>query len=221
MVLSYSLKYLSRCYSEDILYMWLKSIISWHQVKEIILDNLGEPGPLSCKASRTELNFPKGKEIPLWATASACGESSCAESSSLPFLTIAHLMVLHFSSSPSVQFSSQSCPTLCNPMDCSLPGFPVHHHSPKLAQTHIHQVSDAIQTSHPLSSLLLLPSIFPSIRVFSNESVLRMSQFTLTLCKLIPCNNSPNRSLQKILLLWFQHHHTKIPHDSPWWVYEQ
>ena len=74
---------------------------------------------------------------------------------------------------PSVQFSSfaQSCPTLCNPMDCSTPGFPVHHQLPELAQTHVHQVGGAIQPSHPL---LLPPSIFPSIRVFSNESVLRI-----------------------------------------------
>ena len=54
----------------------------------------------------------------------------------------------------SVQFSSvtQSCPTLCNPMDCSTPGFPVHHQLPDLAQTHVHWVGDAIQLSHPLSS---------------------------------------------------------------------
>ena len=55
---------------------------------------------------------------------------------------------------------------LCDPMDCSTPGFPVLHHLPKLAQTHVHWVSDAIQPSHPLLSLFLLPSIFPSIRVF-------------------------------------------------------
>ena len=66
----------------------------------------------------------------------------------------------------------QSWPTLYHPMDCSTPGFPVLHHLPELAQTHVHWVSDAIQPSHPLSSLLLLPSIFPSIRVFSNESTL-------------------------------------------------
>ena len=53
----------------------------------------------------------------------------------------------------SVQFSSvtQSCPTLCNPMDCSTPGFPVYHQLPELAQTHVHWVSDATQPSHPLS----------------------------------------------------------------------
>ena len=74
----------------------------------------------------------------------------------------------------SVQFSSvaQSCLTLCNLMDCSTPGFPDHHQLPELAQTQVHWVGDAIQPSHPLSSLLVLPSIFPSIRIFSNESVL-------------------------------------------------
>ena len=81
-----------------------------------------------------------------------------------------------------VQFSSvtQSCPTRWDSMDCRMPGFPVHHQLPELAQTHVHQVSDIIPPSHPLSShhlilchpLLLLPSIFPSIKVPSNESVL-------------------------------------------------
>ena len=67
---------------------------------------------------------------------------------------------------------AQLCPILCHPMDCSTPGFPVLHHLSDFAQTHAHWVGDAIQPSHPLSSLLLLPSIFPSIRVFSNESAL-------------------------------------------------
>ena len=52
----------------------------------------------------------------------------------------------------SVQFSSQSYPTLCNPIDCSTPVFPVHQQLPGLAQTHVHQVDDASQSSHPLSS---------------------------------------------------------------------
>ena len=59
-------------------------------------------------------------------------------------------------------------------MDCSTPGFPVHHQLPELAQTHVHRVSDVIQPSHPLLSLPLLPSILPSIRVFSSESVLHI-----------------------------------------------
>ena len=52
------------------------------------------------------------------------------------------------------QFGSvtQSCPVLCDPMDCSTPGLPVHHQLPELAQTHVHQVGGAIQPSHPLSS---------------------------------------------------------------------
>ena len=76
----------------------------------------------------------------------------------------------------SVQFSSvaQSCPTLCDPMNCSTPGLPVHHQLPESTQTHVHRVGDAIKPSHPLSSPCLLPSIFPSIRVFSNELALRI-----------------------------------------------
>ena len=71
-------------------------------------------------------------------------------------------------------FSSvtQSCPTLCDPMDCSTPGLPVHHQLPEFTQTHVHGVGDAIQPSHPLSSPSPPASIFTSIRVFSNESVL-------------------------------------------------
>ena len=53
-----------------------------------------------------------------------------------------------------------------------MPGLPVHHQLLEYTQTHVHRVSDAIQPSHPLLSLLLLPSIFPSIRVFSYESAL-------------------------------------------------
>ena len=69
---------------------------------------------------------------------------------------------------------AQSCLTLCSPMDCSTPGFPALHQLPEFAQALVHRVGDAIQPSHPLSPLLLLPSIFPSIRVFSKESALRI-----------------------------------------------
>ena len=64
-------------------------------------------------------------------------------------------------------FSSvtQSCPTLCNPMNRSMPGLPVHHQLPEFTQTHVHRVG---------CPLLLLPLIPPSIRVFSNESTVRM-----------------------------------------------
>ena len=59
-------------------------------------------------------------------------------------------------------------------MNHSTPGLPVHHQLPESTQTHVHRVGDAIQTSHPLLSLLLLPPIPPSIRVFFNESALHM-----------------------------------------------
>ena len=78
--------------------------------------------------------------------------------------------------SPHIQFSSvlQLCLTLCNPMNRSTPGLPVHHQLPEFTQTHVHQVSDAMQPSHPLSSPSPPAPIPPSIRVFSNESTLRM-----------------------------------------------
>ena len=72
------------------------------------------------------------------------------------------------------QFSSvaQSCPALCNPMDCSTPGFPVLYQLPELAQTHVHWSVMPLNHLILCRPLLLLPSIFPSIRVFSNESIL-------------------------------------------------
>ena len=59
-----------------------------------------------------------------------------------------------FQTYTSVHFSlvAQLCPTLCDPMDCSMPGLPVHHQLPEFTQNHVHWVSDAIQPSHPLSS---------------------------------------------------------------------
>ena len=65
------------------------------------------------------------------------------------------MSVLSVQFSRSVQFSSvaQSCPTLCDPMNHSTPGIPVHHQLPEFTQTQVHQVGDAIQPSHPLSSL--------------------------------------------------------------------
>ena len=76
----------------------------------------------------------------------------------------------------SCQFSSvaQSCSTLCDPMDCSMPGFPVHHQLLELAQTHV--IESVMPSNHLIlcSPLLLLPSIFASISVFSNESALRI-----------------------------------------------
>ena len=70
--------------------------------------------------------------------------------------------------------ATKSCSTLCDPMDCSMSGSPVLHHLPEFAQIHVHwsvMLSNHLILCRPL---LLLPSIFPSIRVFSNESVLHI-----------------------------------------------
>ena len=76
----------------------------------------------------------------------------------------------------SVQFSSviQSCPTLCNPMNRSTPGLPVHHQLPRLPK--LMSIESVMPSNHLIlyGPLLLLPSIFPIIRVFSNESALRI-----------------------------------------------
>ena len=69
---------------------------------------------------------------------------------------------------------AKSCLTLCDPVNCCMPRFPVLHHLPEFVQIHIHWVRDAIQPSHPLMPPFLLPSVFPSIRVFSRESVLHI-----------------------------------------------
>ena len=107
-------------------------------------------------------------------------------------------------------------------MDCITPGFPVHHQLLELAQTHVYWVGDAIQPSHLLLSRLLLPSIFPSIRVFSSGSVLRIRwpkywsfSFSISLSNeysgLISCRIDwfDLFEVQGILKSLFQHHISK------------
>ena len=82
------------------------------------------------------------------------------------------LWIIKYLASPVwIQFSSvaQSYLTLCDPMNCSTPGFPVHRHLLEFAQVHIHCLCDANSTIPSCRPLLLLPSIFPCFRVFSNE----------------------------------------------------
>ena len=131
---------------------------------------------------------------------------------------------------------TKSCPTLCNPMDCSTPGFPVHHQLLELAQTHVHWVSDAIQPSHPLSSSS--PPAFnlsqhQGLRVFSNESVLCLRQpkywsFTFSIS---PSNEYSGLisfrmdwldllEVQGTLKSLLQHHSSKASvlwHSVSWW----
>ena len=94
-----------------------------------------------------------------------------------------------------VQFSSiiQSCPTLCDPMNCSTPGLPVHHQLLESTQTHVHRVGDAIQPSHPLSSPSPSAPNPSRIRVFSSESTLciRWPKYWSFSFNIIPSNEHP------------------------------
>ena len=81
-----------------------------------------------------------------------------------------------------VRFSSvtQSCLTLCNPMDCSTPSFLVHHQHPELTQTHVHRVGDAIQPSHPLSS----PSP-PAFNLSQHQGLFQLISFSHQVAKVL------------------------------------
>ena len=76
-------------------------------------------------------------------------------------------------------FVVQSCLTLCDPTDCSMPGFPVHHQLPELAQTHVHRVGDAIQLSHPVSPFSSRLESSPASGSFSNGSAEGWNSSTL------------------------------------------
>ena len=117
--------------------------------------------------------------------------------------------------------SLQSCPTLCNPMDCSTPGFPVHYRLPELVQTHVHRVGDAIQLSHPLLSPSPPPSIFASNRVFSSESALCITWPTYWCFSISPSNEYSELisfsvdwfdllAVQGTLKSLLQHHSSKV-----------
>ena len=125
---------------------------------------------------------------------------------------------------PKLQFSSaaQSCLTLCNPMDCSTSGLPVHHQLPEPTQTHVHRAG--VPSNHLIlcCPLLLLPSIFPSIRVFPNESALRIrwTKYWSFSFNISPSNEHPGLisfkidwidllTVQGTLKRFLQHHKSK------------
>ena len=138
-----------------------------------------KPAQNTCSTTRTSRGVPMGSppggteplhSSPSWlcvCTLAGVFYPSCVFESKIPF-SYSPLETICFSyrewsstlrkykitKTTKNNFSSvtQSCPTLCDPMDCSTPGFPVHHQLPELAQTHVHHISDAIQPSHPLSS---------------------------------------------------------------------
>ena len=124
----------------------------------------------------------------------------------------------------SVQFSSvsQLCSTLCNPMDCSMPGLPVHHQLPEPPQTHVHHIDDASNHLILCRPLFLPPSIFASIRVFSNELVLsiRWPRYWSFSFSISPSNEHPGLisfrmdwldllAVQGTLKSLLQHHSSK------------
>ena len=123
------------------------------------------------------------------------------------------------------QFSSviHLCPTLCDPMDCNTPGFPIHHQCLKLAQTHFHRVGDAIQPSHPL-----LPPSLPAFNLsqhqgLSKESFLhiRWPKYWSFCFNISPSNEQPGLifrmdwsdlfAVQGTLKSLLQHHSSKTP----------
>ena len=141
----------------------LKSLLQHHSSKASIL---------RCSALFTvQLSHPymtTGKTIALTR------RTFVGKVMSLPLYMLSRLVITFLPRSRSDQIRSvaQSCPTLCDPMNRSTPGLPVHHQLPEFTQIHVHRVSDVIQPSLPLSSPYIPAFKFPSIRVFSNESAL-------------------------------------------------
>ena len=132
------------------------------------------------------------------------------------------LLTCETSTTVRLLFSHSDCLTLCDSMDCSMPGFPVLHHLLELAQTHIHWVSDAIQPSHPLSSPSPSALNLPSIRAFSNEPVLliRWPKYWSFSFSISPSNEHPGLislrmdgldllAVQETLKSLLQHHSSK------------
>ena len=131
----------------------------------------------------------------------------------------------------SVQFSAvvQSCPTLCNPIDCSTAGFPVHHQLLEFTQTQVHQVGDAIQPLHPLSSPPPPVSVFPRIRVFSKSQLFTSGgqSIGVSASTLSPSNGYSGLisfrmdwldllAVQGTLKSLLQHHSSKASILQPW-----
>ena len=103
----------------------------------------------------------------------------------------------------SVSSIAQSCLTLWDPMNCSMPGLPVHHQLPEFTQTHVHWVSMPSNHLVLCRPLLLLPSIFSRIRVFSNESALHIRWPKYYTFSFSICPSSENPALISFRMDWF------------------
>ena len=119
----------------------------------------------------------------------------------------------------------QSCPTLCDPMDCSIPGFPVYYQLPERAEAHVHQVGAAIQPSHHLLSPSPPAFNLSQLRVFSNESVLRIRYWSFSISSSKECSGLISFridwfdffAVQGTLKSLLQHHSSKasiLPHSA-------
>ena len=103
----------------------------------------------------------------------------------------------------SVSSIAQSCLTLWDPMNCSMPGLPVHHQLPEFTQTHVHWVSMPSNHLVLCRPLLLLPSIFSRIRVFSNESALHIRWPKYYTFSFSICPSSENPGMISFRMDWF------------------
>ena len=127
----------------------------WKFLKKLGIKPPYDPAILLLSIYHEEIKIEKDTCIPLFIAAlftiaSTWKQPRCPSTDEwIKMLRHICTMDIQFSSVSSVV---QSCPTLCDPMNCSTPGLPVHHQLPEFTQTHVHQVSDAIQPSHPLSS---------------------------------------------------------------------
>ena len=116
--------------------------------------------PADCSPPGSSIHGILQARILEWVSVTSSRGSSPTQGSNPSLLHILHWQAGSLPLAPPGKptnvnrFSSvaQSCPSLCDPMDCSMPGFPVHHQPPKFTQTHVNPVGDAIQPSHPLSS---------------------------------------------------------------------
>ena len=137
----------------------------------------------------------------------------------MPFpMTVKHILSSGHQQSPFTVFHigcfsvSQSCPTLCDPMDCSIPGFLVLHHLPELAQTHVHWVGDTIQPSHLLSS----PS--PGFNLSQHQGLFQWISCSHQVAKILELQPQPQsfQSFFHIVEILYPFLLSSVSKDLPW-----
>ena len=117
-----------------------------------IQDIWGFPGGTSGKEPTYQCRRHKRHGFALWIGKISWRRAWQPTPDFLPGESHGQRSLVGYSLSDQIRSVAQSCPTLCDPMNCSTPGLRVHHQLPEFTQTHVHRVRDAIQPSHPLSS---------------------------------------------------------------------